>query len=102
MQSEFDAAQNKMPNVFFIMCLDIAQTILQILELPLDQKIRTTRIIRVFLRLENELQVGPRSDFPAIAADLVRRTVAAIASVSGNAPIGRSRLASGRLGRTQP
>src|SRR5215831_161896 len=64
MQSEFDTVQNKMPNVFFIMCLDIAQIIFQIFELPLDQKIRTTRIIGVFLRLENELQDGAALGLP--------------------------------------
>jgi len=64
MQSEFDAAQNKMPNVFFIMCLDVAQIIFRIFELSLDQNIRTTRIIRVFLRLENELQDGAALGLP--------------------------------------
>src|SRR5262249_53006474 len=41
-----------------------AQIIFQIFELPLDQKIRTTRIIGVFLRLENELQDGAALGLP--------------------------------------
>jgi hypothetical protein len=102
MQSEFDAVQNKMPNVFFITCLDLAQTIFQIFELPLDQKIRTTRSIRVFLRLENEPQDGAALRLPGYRGRSGALRVAAIASVIGSAPIGRSRLASGRLGRTQP
>ena len=57
MQSEFDAAQNKMPDVFFIVCLDLAQIVFRIFELPLDQKIRTIRILRVFLRLEHDLEI---------------------------------------------
>src|ERR1700730_4275529 len=53
LRSEFDAAQKKMPGIFFVMCLDITQVVIGIFELALDQKIR--KIFCVSLRLEYNL-----------------------------------------------
>src|SRR5215467_8243980 len=57
MQSEFNAAQKEVPNVLFVVGLDIAQMVVRIFKLPLDKKIRTMRAISLFVRLEHGLVV---------------------------------------------
>src|SRR5215467_2052656 len=57
MQSEFNAAQKEMPNVLFVVGLDIAQVVIRIFKLPLDKKIRTMRAIGFFVRFKHGLVV---------------------------------------------
>src|SRR5215831_9009330 len=57
MQSEFNAAQKEVPNVLFVVGLDIAQMVIRIFKLPLDKKIRTMRVMGLFVRLEHGLVV---------------------------------------------
>ena len=46
-----------MPNVLFVVGLDIAQMVIRIFKLPLDKKIWTMRVIGLFVRLEHGLIV---------------------------------------------
>ena len=57
MQSEINATQKEMPNVLFVVGIDIAQMVIRIFKLPLDKKIRTTRVISFFVRFEHGLIV---------------------------------------------
>jgi len=38
MQSEFNATQKEVPNILFVVGLDIAQMVIRIFKLPLDKK----------------------------------------------------------------
>src|SRR5215831_8150807 len=57
MQSEFNATQKEVPNVLFVVGLDIAQVVIRIFKLPLDKKIRTMRAIGFFVRFKHGLVV---------------------------------------------
>jgi hypothetical protein len=57
MQSEFNATQKEMPNVLFVMGLDIAQMVIRLFKLPLDKKIWTMRVVGFFVRFEHGLAV---------------------------------------------
>jgi len=46
-----------MTAVFFVMRFDVAQIVLLIFELPLDQEIRAVRVIRILLGLEHAYPV---------------------------------------------
>ena len=46
-----------MTAVFFVMRFDVAQIVILIFELPLDQEIRAVRVIRILLGLEHGLVV---------------------------------------------
>ena len=46
-----------MTTVFFVMSFDVAQIVVWIFELPLDQQIRAVRIIRILLGFECGLVV---------------------------------------------
>src|SRR5262245_33893952 len=57
MQIEFNATQKEMPNVLFVVGLDIAQMVVRIFELPLDKKMWTIRVIGLFVSFEHGLVV---------------------------------------------
>jgi hypothetical protein len=49
--------QKEVPNVLFVVGLEIARIVIRIFKLPLDKKIRTMRAIGFFVRLEHGLVV---------------------------------------------
>src|SRR6266404_8151853 len=55
MQSEINATQKEMPNVLFVVGLDIAQMVIRLFKLSLDKKIWTMRVVGFFVRFEHGL-----------------------------------------------